>query len=330
MTTPNRQQGPCRRLRARSAIATSVLLLVQALGPVACSRGPAQAMAQADALVAQGDIDRAHDLLRTVAQRLEAQGPTDAASQDLEAQVLSRLAEINAVARHDVPQALLDFGRVVRLNPSSDAAAAAQCRMADLFRDKTREPERAVAVLRAAAQTMGTRTAGAQIRSNLWGTLMAMGNYRAAYDEALGVVERWPQSREASLARLTMGRADYMEGRFAKGAATLESLMDDSADPLTRALAQLEAGNCYLELGELPKALTFFYAALKSHPNAAMVQDKIARVRERIYHMAPNGSILNASRPSRHIAAWQPRPTPQELGIGGPVLQTPVPLGGRP
>jgi tetratricopeptide (TPR) repeat protein len=300
------------------------------MGTAACNAGPEAAMRRADALIAQGDVDRAHALLRTVAQRLEAQGSSASQDVDLEMTVLGRLAELNVVARHNVPEALGDLGRVVRLSPASDAAVAAQCRMADLFVAKTHEPERAVAALRAAAQTMGSRVQGAHIRSNLWATLMAMGNFRAAHEEALGVVERWPQSREASLARLTMGRADYMEGRFAKGAATLEALMDDSQDPLTQALAQVEAGNCYLEMGELPRALTFFYAALKSHPNAAMVQDKIVRVRERLYHMAPRDSILNASRPSRHIAAWQPRPTPQELGIGGPVLQTPAPLGVRP
>jgi hypothetical protein len=46
-------------------------------------------------------------------------------------------------------------------------------------------------------------------------------------------------------------------------------------------------------------------------------------VRERIYHMAPKNGILNASRPSRHIAAWLPRPTPQELGVGAPILDVP-------
>jgi tetratricopeptide (TPR) repeat protein len=294
---------------------TAGLCMALAAAPLACADTPQGALGRADALIAQGDIDSAHSLLRAMAQRLE---DADKADQHGAAhlQVLGRLAELNAGSLHNAPQAIADYSRLIRLDPQSDAAIAAQCRMADLYRDATGEPERAVSALRAAAAALGTRTTGAQVRQNLWGTLMAMGNYTAAYAEAQGVLERWPQSREASLARLTMGRADYMEGRYARAAATLEALMDDTQDGQIQAFAQIEAGNCYQELGELPRALTFYYLALEHHPNPAMVQDKIARVRERIYHMAPRDGILNASRPSRHIAAWQPRPTPQDLGIG--------------
>ena len=296
----------------------------------ACADTPQRALARADALIAEGDIDSAHSLLRAMAQRLEDAADKAALDPAAQVEVLGRLAELNAGSLHNAPQAIADYSRLIRLNPQSDVAIAAQCRMADLYRDAAGEPERAVAALRAAAAALGTRTAGAQVRQNIWGTLMAMGNYPAAYAEAQGVLERWPKSREASLARLTMGRADYMEGRYARAAATLEALMDDTQDGQIQAFAQVEAGNCYQELGELPRALTFYYAALKNHPNPGMVQDKIARVRERIYHMAPRDGILNASRPSRHIAAWQPRPTPQDLGIGAPLIEGPVPATLRP
>lgn len=297
--------------------------------PVACADTPDQTLARADALVAQGDADGAHRALRSLANRLEAQSKTAKAGATAQAailpQVLTRLAELNAGPLHNVAQALADNQKIVRLQSATDAAIAARCRMADLYAHAAHEPEHAVAVLKAAALLLGTRMQGAQVRQNLCTTLMAMGNFDAAHAEALEVVERWPNSREASWARLIMGRADYMEGRYPRAAATLEALMDSSRDPETRALAQVEAGNCYQEMGEPSRALEFYYAALQHHPNPSMVQDKITRVRERIYHIAPKGGILNASRPSRHIAAWQPRPTPQDLGVGAPIVDLPAP-----
>ncbi len=290
----------------------------------ACADGPGKALAQADALIARGDLDSAHRLLRSVSQRLDAVQHSEASERELHTLVLTRLAELNAGPLHNVTQALADNAKIVQLSgpKATDEAIAAQCRLADLYRDAADEPENAVIALKAAAAALGSRSQGAQVRQNLTGTLMAMGNFNAAHAEASGIVERWPNSREASRARLIMGRADYMEGRFDRAAATLEALMDDSQDAEVRALAQVEAGNCHQELGEPSKALEFYYAALKGHPNPSMVQDKISRVRERIYHIAPKDGILNASRPSRHIAAWQPRPTPQDLGVGAPIVES--------
>lgn len=331
-------------LMAQSRAAARPLALCAALlGAVlaeGCADGPHEALYRADALIAQGDADGAHRLLRASSQKLEAQTTrgklSSVAELQLRANMLVRLADLNAGPLHNPAQAIADNAKVVQLGAaapqdSADAnlqnqSIAAQCRMADLYRDGVNEPGHAVTTLRAAAAALGTRTAGAQVRQNLVATLMAIGNYNAAHTEAEGIVERWPGSREARGARLTMGRADYMEGRFARAAATLEALTDDSSDKEVRALAQVEAGNCHQELGAAARALEFYYAALAAHPNPSMVQDKIMRVRERIYHIAPKDGILNASRPSRHIAAWQPRPTPQDLGVGGPVLEPP----GRP
>ncbi|HET6345839.1 MAG TPA: hypothetical protein VFH51_12960, partial [Myxococcota bacterium] len=44
------------------------------------------------------------------------------------------------------------------------------------------------------------------------------------------------------------------------------------------------------------------------HPNPALVQRKIQRVRTRLYHLTPSESILNAAHPSRRIAALGPTP----------------------
>lgn len=323
--------------KAAALLWARALTITLCLAPAACADAPSLTLTRADALIAQGDPDGAHRALRSLANRLEAEAKARGlrAAKDTTQlsgavtsalpQVLTRLAELNAYALHNVSQALADNDKIVRLAGNSDDAIAAHCRMADLFNHAAHEPERAVGALKAAAGLLGTRVAGAQVRQNLCTTLMAMGNFDAAHAEALGIVERWPNSREASWARLIMGRADYMEGRYARAATTLEGLMDTSRDAEIKALAQVEAGNCHQELGEPSQALEFYYAALQNHPNPSMVQDKIMRVRERIYHITPKDGILNASRPSRHIAAWQPRPTPQDLGVGAPVLESVVP-----
>ena len=301
----------------------SVLALALAWAPglSGCGDPVAATLQQADVLVARGDVPEAAALLRTLLARLDARakndaGPREAASTAVAVQV--RLAELGAGPLHDPAQAVADYAQAVRRDPMGAGVVPAQRQLADLYAGPLGRPEHAVSALRAAAATRGTRREGAQVREQLWAILLAMGNHEAAHAEAQGIVERWPQAPEATRARLTMGRVDFLAGRYPRAAATLEAIAETTGDPVARAQAQVEAGNCYQEQGDPGRALASYHAALATHPNPALVQVQIARVRDRLHHMAPRDSILNASRPSRHVASWLPRPTPQELGIGGP------------
>ena len=303
---------------------TAAAALACALGLGACGDQTVATMARADALIVQNEAPAAAALLRTLLQRLDAQADRAAPGTPLAAgaptamAVQARLAELGAGPLHDPAQAIADYSHVVRRAPASAAAVHAQRQLADLYAGHVAQPEQAVAALRAAAATLGARQEGAQVRERLWATLLAMGQLDAAHAEASGIVERWPNAAEATRARLTMGRADYLAGRPRRALATLEALIEATGNRTVRAQAQVEAGNCYQELGDPSRALAAYHAALVAHPNPALVQGQIARLRHRLQHMAPRDGILNASRPSRHIASWLPRPTPQELGIGSP------------
>jgi tetratricopeptide (TPR) repeat protein len=137
-------------------------------------------------------------------------------------------------------------------------------------------------------------------------------NYPQARAEAAKIIALWPTRPEAVRATFEVADAYYRERHYAQAVQTYDQLLAGQPPPTLATLVRFELGNCYQELGEPQRALDAYYSALPDHPNPTLVQRKIARVRSRIYNLAPSDSILNAQPPSRHLLALQYRRKAQQ------------------
>ena len=121
-----------------------------------------------------------------------------------------------------------------------------------------------------------------------------------------------------------MADSYYLQKRYTEAIATYERLLDVKPDANLTALVLFEMGNCYQELGDGERALNYYYASLPQHPNPALVQRKIQRVRTRLYHLTPSDSILNSAHPSHRVAALGPAaPAPPAAASPGRAVAAP-------
>lgn len=282
----------------------------------ACQSDAERALAAADAATFAGSYPRAEEILRRLELRLAAaesaagrrrapQGPAEAARRDLHVQVLQRLAELSAVQLHNVPQALQDYIALAKLERDGPRAGAALRCAADLLRRRLDEPAQAVALLRRAAEALGAGVEGAQVRQELVATYVELGNYHAACAEARALLVDYPEGPVNADARLRLGKAQFLAQHYREAAATFLQLVDANPGRPLAAVALVEAGHACQELGEPAQALTYYYAAIQDHPNPLLVQDKVARVRARIYQLEANRSILQAAGAPKALASFR-------------------------
>ena len=296
----------------------ALCLAVGAAAP-ACRSDVARALTAADEASYRGHNAQAEQILRRLALRLHAAcraagaagthrgpdgGPDRAADVrwGLYAQVLERLAQLNAVQLHNPQQALADFTALAQIEGDPARSAAALREAADLLRHRLGQPEQAVAVLRRAIDVAGAGTERALAQRDLVATFAGLGNYDAACAEAKAVLADAPPPALAQDVQLRLGQAQFLAQHYDAAAKTFLQLVDaQPARPLA-AVALAEAGHAYQELGEGAQALGYYYAALKDHPNPLLLQDKIARVRARMYQLERNAHILQPNGPQRQVA----------------------------
>lgn len=282
-------------------------VVITGLGAQGCTTGAKARLQTATSQLYASDYDGAQKTLRRLLRDLEGRRPLDEAGQQAQLTALDRLGKINALYLRDYPQAIADFGLLVRRYPTSDAARAGLLAMADIYQFQLNKLSEAIVTYEALVQQFADSPEAPTAQLAVVQTYFKLKDYAQARKEAARVIQDWPQSPEATRAGFEIADAYYRERHFSEAITTYETLLDEHPAPKLATLVRFEMGNCYQELGDPQSALNAYYSALADHPNPSLVQRKIARVRSRIYNLAPSESILNAPPPSRRMLALQHR-----------------------
>lgn len=253
------------------------------------------------------DFAGAQKSLRLLLKSLEAKRPLDAASKAAQCTALDRLGKINALYLRDYPQAIADLGLLVRRCPGSDAARAGLMAMADIYQYHEAKLSDAISTYEQLVLDFPDSTEAPTAQLAIVQVYLKLKDYGQARQEAGRIIQAWPKSPEATRAGFEIADAYYREHHYTEAVATYRALLEDKPQLQLASLVRFEMGNCYQELGDPQRALDAYYSALPDYPNPALVQRKIARVRSRIYNLAPSDSILNAPPPSRRMLALQHR-----------------------
>lgn len=254
-----------------------------------------------------GEFLSAQKTLRQLLKTLDAQRPLDPAGKLAQRAALDRLGKINALYLRDYPQAIADLGLLIRRYPQSNEARAGLLAMADIYQYRQNKLPEAIVTYEQLVQTFPDSQEAPAAQLAIVQAYFKLKDYIQARQEAGRIIQTWPKSPEATRAGFEIADAYYRERHFTEAIATYEALLDEKPEPKLATLVRFEMGNCYQELGDPQRALDAYYSALAEHPNPALVQRKIARVRSRIYNLAPSEGILNAPPPSRRMLALQHR-----------------------
>lgn len=154
------------------------------------------------------------------------------------------LGEIFEVRQGDCRQAIVEYQRMIGLDPRGEGNDAAQ-----------------FAVARCS---------------------FALGQYDQARAEYELLLERYPESALRPRALAGIANAWYVTGRFAQAVKLYQQAQRESRDPALAAEAGFGIATSLEEAGDLPGALSQFERVRATYPNPGLVDRRIARARERI------------------------------------------------
>jgi tetratricopeptide (TPR) repeat protein len=284
------------------------VLLLGCLALSACKSDVQSGIQSANDLLYRKQYVEAERLYRKLLKRLESSKDLTEGEDAQRLLVLDRLGKINALYLRDYSQAIADFEALNRKYPKTEPSLAALATVADLYHYRLGKLQQAIETYQRLVMDFPGRAEAPHAQLEVVAAYFKLKDYEQARAEAEWVLKRWPGSPEAAQAEFLIADSHYLQKRYTDAIATYERLLDGKPDANLTALVLFEVGNCYQELNDGDRALNYYYAALSQHPNPALVQRKIQRVRTRLYHLTPSESILNAAHPSRRIAALGPAP----------------------
>ena len=315
-------------------------ILIVALAMGACRSDVQSGMQSANDLLYRQKYVDAERLYRKLLKRLDVPKELTEAEDSQRLQVLDRLGKINALYLRDYAQAIADYESLIRHYPKAEQSLSALATVADLYHYKIANLQQGIDAYQRLVTDFPTRPEARHAQLETVAAYFKLKNYDQARTEAAALLKRWADSPEAMQAEFEVADTYYVQKRYTEAIATYELLLQRKPEANLTALVLFELGNCYQELGDGERALTYFYACLPAHPNPALVQRKIARVRSRLHHTAPQDSIMNAiaanqrPRAARRLQAQHPdsnheiEPAPAHAAAPEPAPAAPSSEGG--
>ena len=300
----------------------SLLILALALAP-GCSRdGAADHMQLARDAIFEKRPDEA---LVEYRKALDAARLADTPqAQVLKARALKGAGDVYWLELRKVKEAASVYKELIAQCPESPEAQEARVVLAELLRVHFRDPRGAIDQLTAALARNPPQ--GAELHYQVAKLYFELQDYQQCVLETRKLAERFSTSAFVDDTLFLQAQALHMQAlqqvqgspeaqRFRLDAArTYTDLLERFADSELAPHAVFELGKLRAEAGENERAIETWVQALKSHPEPAMVQDAIARVRRRLAATTP---VEIGSRESAFARAPARPPRNSVEAVGG-------------
>jgi tetratricopeptide (TPR) repeat protein len=231
---------------------------------------------------------RPHDALtyyRRALDVLEADGSPESAV--LKARALRGAADIYYLELRDTKHAIEVYRELIRQCPVAPETMQGRIFLADLLQVYRRDLRAAIAELAAAVERNPPESA--QLSYRIAKLYFELGDYQQADLEAKKVQAKYETSSFVDDAMFLQGQALGMMGEAQReeSAKAFEKLVGKFPDSELQPHALFEWGKVRAENREDEKAIDLWVRALVRHPDPALVQSNIARVRRRIAATTP-------------------------------------------
>lgn len=271
-------------------------------GLTACSDPFATPLALAHQAFYQGQYVQAEACYRKLWHQGHSRGAA-ALRVPQEVEILRRLGQLNMLYLDKPIQALNDYSMLVQQFPQSQACDEAWRAIGTLQQDALKHPDEALKAFERWLGLYPQHPLRAEVLMRMIQADLAQNQTQQARQRAQLVLQDFANTPQSVQASFVLAQTDARQTQLSKTITSYQELLDHNHDTALEGLIAFELGNCYVRQGENTLALQAYYRALQTHPNPLLVQHKIARVRSRMYHMAPRANILNVSIPARMWAA---------------------------
>ena len=259
------------------------LLLVVALA--GCQIGPKERIQRAHDALFNKDAKRALAEYRLALDALEHDATPEA--EIMKAQALKGAADIYYLENRDVRQAVSVYKELIAQCPEAKETLDARITLADILVTYYRDPRGAITELTAALARNPPQSA--ELHYQVAKLYYQVDDFHQAELEADALVKGYEASNYVDDAMFLEAQAVAMENRRPDAERLFKELVDRFPDSELAPYAQFELGKLYAEANQNDQAIDVWVKALARHPDPALVQAAIARVRARITHITPRG-----------------------------------------
>lgn len=245
---------------------------------------------------ALGEYKRALDLLSN---------DTSAGAQVLKARVLRSAADTYYYEQKKMREAAAVYRELIQQCPEAPETLEARIILAELLRGSLRDVRGAIDALEGAIQRNPPQVA--ELHYQKAKLYFELGDYAQAELEANKLVQRYTTSAWVDDALFLRGQAlALLEGRREEALRVFAELAEHYPDSELAPHATFERGRLRMELGDSERAIELWVEALARHPDPPMVQNAIARLRQRLASRAPpevsREAAFDRNRPARSSA----------------------------
>lgn len=202
------------------------------------------------------------------------------------ARALRGAADVYAFELGDPKRAVEVYRELIALCPEAPETLEGRVHLAELLRRHFRDLRGAIAELTAALDR--NPPASAELTYQVAAMYFELRDYEQCQLEAAKLAARYENSGFVPDALFLRGQAlAMMEGRRADAQRAFTELVERFPDSPLRPHAYFELGRLAVEADAPEQAIEMWVQALETHPQPAMVQEAIARVRSRLHATTP-------------------------------------------
>lgn len=261
------------------------LVFVAALCVAGCE-DPAERIRRAQGLVFEKDPERALKEYRLALDQIERDDSAEA--KVLQARALKGAADIYYLELRYFRRAVEVYQELIRVCPEAPESLEARVQLADILKVHFGDLRGAISSLTGAIERNTPESA--ELTYRVAKLYFELGDYQQVTVEAERVQTRFETSPWVDDAIFLEAQAlSMMEGRMPEAIREMESLVERFPDSELIPFALFEMGKAKADAEEREAAIELWVRALERHPEPAMVQKSIARVRTQIEVRTPVG-----------------------------------------
>jgi tetratricopeptide (TPR) repeat protein len=238
----------------------------------------------------------------------------------LQARALKGAADVYYLELRDFRRAVEVYQELIRLCPEAPETLEGRIHLADILHAHFNDLRGAINTLTSAIERNAPESA--ELTYKVAKLYFELGDYQQVTLEAQRVQARYETSPFVDDALLLEAQAlAMMEGRAADALRVFERLVERFEDSPLSPHALYEMGKLKAEAGDRERAIEHWVLALDGHPDPAMVQSTIARVRRQIVERTP-------AELGRAAAANERSAQPVAARLAGPAHRTSIEAAG--
>ncbi len=230
----------------------------------------------AEAASQRGDYQRAATLFRQVTERYP--------DHRLAPESLFRLGRLTYLFLNDPREAVLVLRSLSRRGNAGAWVRRAQQLLGEIFEVRQGDCRQAIVEYQRMISLDPRGEGNDEAQFAVARCSFSLGDYDQARAEYELLLERYPESSLRPRALAGIANAWYVTGRFAQAVKFYRLAQQESRDPALAAEAGFGVATSLEESGDLNGALAQFERVRSTYPNPGLVEQRIARARERIAH----------------------------------------------